>query len=283
MMVFDFILLPLLACLLLVLLNVYFGIHVIRREIIFIDIALAQIAAFGSTVALVLFEPSGAGSGAEAISMDLLAYFFSIAFVGIAAYFFSLFQHREIGVPLEAIIGITYALATCATVIILDASAGADIHVHDMLVGSILWVAWHDIVLLVVLVVLIGGFHLIYRRQFIQLSEAYGNTNKTPKHPKKWDFLFYFTLGLFIIQAVHVAGILTVFALLIIPASISTLFSKGWWPRLWIGWLAGFAVIVTGLILSVEMDVPFSPVMITLLGAILLGGSILKRLFPKRV
>lgn len=262
MMSIGFILPPLVACVLIVLINVYFGIHVIKREIIFIDIALASIAALGSATGIVLFHMDHEAHG-------FWPYIFSLGFISIASFAFTILRHKKIAIPLEAIIGIAYAVATTLTVIILDKGAGGDVHVHDMLVGSILWVSWLQVLKLAVTVALVGIFHIIFRKRFIMITDDFQNACRKLKNPRMWDFLFYFTFGLVVVEAVSMAGILTVFAFLILPASLSAFISGGWIAKLIAGWSAGIVASFIGLLLSLKLDVPSAPVIIVLLGILL--------------
>ncbi len=273
----EFLLAPFVAILILILINVYFGIHVIKREIIFIDIALAQIAALGGTVALVLFNALHPEAALDHEQENAFTYLFSLLFIIIAAWMFTLLKNKAIPVPLEAIIGITYAVATTGAVIILDKGAGGDVHIHDMLIGSILWVSWHQITRLFVVAVIAGVIHFVFRKKFIALSETYSNNGNGVKNSRLWDFLFYFTFGMVVIEAVNVAGILTVFALLIIPASLSTLATDKWSRKLWIGWSFSILVAVLGLMTSWKMDVPVAPVIIVILAIGLLAVFLIRR------
>ncbi len=276
MIAIEFLLTPLVACLILVLINVYFGIHVIKREIIFIDIAMAQIAAMGSAVAMILFQSAHPGHMEGHREHNAFAYLFSLLFVTLASLVFSILRNKKIPVPIEAIIGIAYAAATTGTVIILDKGAGGDVHVHDMLIGAILWVSWHQVTRLFVIALLVGIFHIIFRKKFTGISDIQQKQEQNIPYKAWWDFLFYFSLGIVIIEAVNIAGILTVFAMLIIPASIGFIFTGNWRGRLCIGWISGAFASLAGLCLSFLMDVPCSPVIIILLGIILLMGSALK-------
>ena len=277
MVTIEFLLTPFVACILLILINVYFGIHVIKREIIFIDIALAQIAALGSAVAMVVFHSMHPEAALDHEHSNAFTYLFSVGFITIAGLIFTFLKHRKISIPLEAIIGITYAIATTGTVIILDKGAGGDVHVHDMLIGSILWVSWHQVTRLFMVVLLVGLFHLIFRRKFKSVSDRLNADSRKIKNPHLWDFLFYFSFGLVVIEAVNVAGILTVFAFLIIPASLSVLLTNQWKARLLTGWGISLLCVVIGLYLSVKIDVPCSPVIIVLLAvALLLGLTFVK-------
>lgn len=272
----EFMLAPFVACILLILIMVYFGIHVIKREIIFIDIALAQIAAFGSAVSLVLQELDIVhhGLGGEHDSRTVMAYLFCTFAAGV----FTLLKDKKIKIPLEAIIGIAYATAATGTVIILDKGAGGDVHIHDMLAGAILWVSWSQNIRFLVVVAVVGGFHFIFRHKFLGLTKHYLSEETVVSHPKLWDFLFYFSFGLVIVEAVNLGGILTIFAFLIIPASISALFSQNWSSRIILGLTVGGIATILGLYLSWTMDIPSSPAIILFLG-VCLCVALLVRLF----
>jgi len=270
----NFMLAPFVACLLLILIMVYFGIHVIEREIIFIDIALAQIAAFGSAVSLVLQEMNIVhhNQGGEHDSRTFMAYLFCT----LAAAIFTVLKDKKIKIPLEAIIGIAYAAAATGAVIILDKGAGGDVHIHDMLAGAILWVSWPQNLRFLVVVVVVGSFHYIFRHKFLGLTKHYQSEETVVSNPKLWDFLFYFSFGIVIVEAVNVGGILTIFAFLIIPASISALFSQNWSSRILIGLIVGGIATILGLYLSWIMDIPSSPAIILFLGLCLLVSLLLK-------
>lgn len=281
MLSIGFILAPLVACLFIVLINVYFGIHVIKREIIFIDIALASIAALGSAFGMVLFDSMHIDHSHE--SHGVLPYLFSLGFISLASLAFTILKHRKIPIPLEAIIGIAYAVATTLTVIILDKGAGGDVHVHDMLVGSVLWVSWGKVLRLAIVVILVGAFHIVFRKKFLVLTDNFDDASKIMKRPELWDFLFYFSFGLVVVEAVSITGILTVFAFLILPASLSTIIARSWVSKLWTGWIAGIVASFGGLLLSLKLDVPSAPVIIVLLGVILVAGYLGYKLRRKRI
>ena len=270
----QFILIPLLACLVLLTLTSYFGIHVLKREIIFIDIALAQITVLGSAVALYLehtLELHEIMIGKLDLS-HTLAYLFSLLFCTGAAFIFTFLKNPRIKIPIEAFIGIAYALATTAAVIILDKGAGGDVHLHDMLTGVLLWTSWIQVLRLALVFLVIGGFHLRFRSKFIQLTESYTGGSPGMKNRRAWDFLFYLSFGIMIIESVKIAGVLTVFAFLILPASISALFSTRWSRRVLIGLLSGLLAAILGLHFSLQLDLTASPLIILFLGLILLLG-----------
>ena len=278
----QFILVPLLACILLLVITSYFGIHVLKREIIFIDIALAQIAALGGVLVIFIDHEAHTHEAMGELHLaDILAYIASLVFCLGAAVIFTYLKSPKIRVPIEAFIGIAYALATTAAVIILDKGAGGDVHLHDMLTGSLLWTTWPQVIRLAIILSLIGGFHLIYRKRFIQLTALYHENAGDMKHQRRWDFLFYFTFGIVIIEAIRVAGVLTVFAFLILPASISALFAIGWRQRILIGLGSGIFAALVGLYLSISLDVSVSPLIIIFLGLFFLLGVVVRKLFIK--
>src|SRR3989338_959564 len=92
---------PFLACLVLAGIHAYLGLHVIEREVIFVDLALAQIAALGGSLALVV------GYGMDSAH----SYWLSLGFTIAGAAIFSLTRFKKQLIPQEAIIGITYAVS----------------------------------------------------------------------------------------------------------------------------------------------------------------------------
>jgi len=201
-----------------------------------------------------------------------MAYLFCLLAAGI----FTLLKNKKLKIPLEAIIGIAYAVATTSAVIILDKGAGGDVHIHDMLAGTILWVSWHQVLRLFLVVLVIGGFHYFFREKFKAVTLAYKGQDTNITNPGTWDFIFYFTFGIVIVEAVSVGGILTIFAFLIIPSSISALFATRWTMRILVGLLVGGIATILGLYLSWVMDVPCSPTIILFLAACLLLSVLFK-------
>ncbi len=262
---FQFLIAPLCVSILLLSITSYLGIHVIKREIIFIDIALAQITALGGVAAMFFLSHE-------------YEYIFSLVFCLGAAAIFTFLKNDKINVPIEAFIGIAYAFATTAAVIILDKGAGGEVHLHDMLTGALLWSTWSQVLRLLIILLPIGLLHLLFSKQFTRLSESYINASIVVKNRKLWDFLFYLVFGIVIIEAVRIAGVLTVFAFLILPASISAVFSARWNKRIIIGLSAGIVATLLGLYLSIMFDMTASPLIILWLGIILLLSLVGKRI-----
>jgi zinc/manganese transport system permease protein len=255
--------LPFLACLVLSSIHVYLGIHVISRKVIFVDIALAQIAAVGSIVAFLLgYDPKSDG-----------AYFFSLGFAILAAVIFALTRTKHERVPQEAVIGLTYATASAAAILLADISPHGAEHLHDLLAGSIVWVTPAQIAKTTILYLAIGVFHVIYRRRFLMISlnpeEAYARGIRV----RLWDFIFYLSFGVVITSAVQIAGVLLVFCYLVAPAVFAVMFFDDLKLRLITGW--GLATIVSAVGLLFSYDRPSGPtIMVGFAVALAFGGAL---------
>jgi len=272
---------PFVACLTLIGIHGYFGIHVLKREIIFIDIAMAQIAALGGTISMILPVDVSTAWGIVSYTAHgggVITYLFSLVLVFFAAVVFTLLKSEKLYVSIEALIGLTFAAATTGAVILIDKGAGGDVHVKEMLVGSILWVKWSEILKSFIAYSIIGALHYLFRDKILPISEDYQKAKEKGINVKLWDFFFYFTLGIVVIHSVKIGGILVVFAFLIIPASISVLFSQNWSTRIIIGWVVGTLVTTLGLYFSWTMDVPSGPSVILFLGVALILALVIRKL-----
>ena len=274
----GFLALPFIVSALMLLILGYLGMHVVDREIIFIDIALAQIAALGATAAHVFFSIHKNTAG---------SYIFAFVCTLLAALFLAVAERRIKQITHEAVIGVLYAIASAGALFILALSAGGEVHMEHMLTGNILWTRWPDILISGILFTLIGIFHYIYRKKFIALSELRrsGRTNDKGFSEKSiilWNFLFYVTMGLVITVAVNIAGVLVIFSFLIIPAVFALLFTASWIKRLLLGWGAGFFAIILGLIFSYKFDFSCGPSIISVLGILLIIGVLIRKAVKKK-
>ena len=279
-MTWDLLLLPFLACLVLAGIHAYLGLHVLARGVIFIDLALAQVAALGMTAALL------AGHAPESDA----AYAWALAFTVLGALVFALTRHtitrepkdrpEEFGarrtwgglggaegapqINQEAIIGIVYAVAAALTVLVLDRVAQGGEQIKQLLVGSLLGVTREDVFRLAGLYALVGALHWLARRPLLALS-----LGGEVRGARGWDFLFYLTFGLVVTSSVRVAGVLLVFSYLIVPAVIGTWLARTTARRLVIGWTVGVVVSVAGLTASFAWDLPTGATVVAAFGALL--------------
>lgn len=261
-------LIPTLACLVLTGIHTYLGIHILRRGVIFVDLALAQIAALGSTFALLMgYELS-----------DPAAYYFSLGFTILGAGLFSWTRQREEGVPHEALIGIVYVISAAAAVLTLDRAPGGAEHIRSILVGNILTVAPGDLIKTAALYTAIGLFHWILRKPFLLISFSPEIAYQKGMKVRLWDFLFYLSFSLIVTSSVRIGGVLLVFAYLIIPATMTLWFVSGISARLFLGWAVGAMASFFGLFLSYQYDLPTGATIICAFGATLLATGCMKAL-----
>ncbi len=249
---------PTVMCFVLAGIHCYLGLHVLARGVIFVDLSLAQVAAFGATIALLFGYEHGTAE----------AYFFSLAATLLAASLFALARKRERYFSQEAIIGIVYAFGSAAVVLVVDRMAHGAEHIKELLIGQILWVTWPEVLKTTCIYSVVGLVHYVFRRQLLNASFKGSGQVKAI-----WDFLFYALFGVVITSSVSIVGVLQVFAYLIVPSIVSTLFFKSIQARLLFGWGLGIVLSVIGMGLSYVWDYPsgaFIVVLFTLIPILLL-------------
>jgi zinc/manganese transport system permease protein len=247
-------------CIILVGIHSYLGLHVLRRKVIFVDLALAQIAALGTTVGFLFgIMPDTTG-----------AYWFSLMFTFIGAGVFSISRIRHEKIPQEAVIGLAYAIAASVAILVIDKAPHGAEHIKEILTGSILWVKWETIRNAAIVYSFVGVFHFIYRKQFILISENPDKAYKKGMNVRFWDFLFYVSFGVVITHSVGTAGVLLVFVFLVVPAITSMLITDVLWKQLVIGWSMGVVVSIVGLYLSYVGDLPSGPTVVSFYGLMLI-------------
>jgi zinc/manganese transport system permease protein len=263
---YYFLLAPFVASLILTGIHAYLGVHVVERGVIFVDLSLAQIAALGTTIAVLYgLDPHGRG-----------AYFISLAFTFIGAGVFSLIRGQKARIPQEAVIGICYAVASAAAIVAMSKSAEQTEHLKEMLVGNILSVSWHEVTKTALLYGGVGLFHYIFRKKFLAISMNHDNAEKTGLSVRFWDFLFYSSFGFVVTSSVAIAGVLLVFCYLIVPSVGAMLYSEKVGPRLAIGWTMGTLVSALGVFLSLQIDLPTGATIVCTFGVVLILMALLR-------
>jgi len=237
---------PFLMCLVLTGIHAYLGVHVLSREVVFVDIALAQIAALGATAAFLL--------GWEADTWESYAFGLSATFVG--ALVLALTRSRRRHVSQEAVIGVVYAVSSAAAVLLADRAAHGAEHVRAMLVGNLLAVRGPEVVEVAALYAAIGVFHWLCRRPFFLISTAPDTAYREGWRVRLWDFLFYASFGVVVTSSVRIAGVLLVFSYLIVPALAGIMLGRTIPAKLLIGWGFGTLVSVIGMTASAAFDLP---------------------------
>src|SRR6186997_3622024 len=242
----QFLLPAIVATLIIAGIHAYLGLHVVERGVIFVDLSLAQIASLGAAIGVWQgFDPH-----------EPAIYWMSLAFTLIGALVFAVIKGHEANIPQEAIIGISYAVASAAVIIMMSKSTGEAEHLKDMLVGNILSVQWPEVWLTGGIYAAIGLFHWIFRKRFLEISIDQEAVAARGISVRFWDFLFYASFGLVVTRSVAIAGVLLVFCYLIVPSVGAMLFARTIGARLAIGWVMGILVSILGMYFSVVFDLP---------------------------
>lgn len=244
-------------------LHTYVGLHIIRRTLIFSDLALDQLAAFGAL--------AGIGLGIEYGTLQ--SYLSSMVVVLFGALLLALIKPKSRAIPREAVIGIIYALALVASLLLADKLRGGDAYVTKTLSGSMLWVSWPLVFVTTVVYIVLLLFHYKFRHKFIGLAE-----NKI-RNEQLWDFLLFTTQGIITVLIVPIAGVLLAYAFLMIPAAIAAMFTKKWVLAVIIGWTAGFTACVIGLCSSYFFNLPYGPSLVLSLGVFFIAAVVIRGLF----
>jgi len=269
--VLQFLAAPFAASLIIAGIHAYLGVHVVERGVIFVDLSLAQIAALGSTMALLVpfmgEDPHGSW-----------AYWSSLAFTFVGAAVFSTIKARRARIPQEAIIGISYAVASAATILAMSKATSEAEHLKNMLVGNILAVSWQEVRATALLYTVIGIFHYVFRRRFLAISLNHDGVEAQGLSVRLWDFLFYASFGVMVTRSVSIAGVLLVFCYLIVPSVAAMLYADRIGPRLAIGWTMGTVVSALGIYLSVKLDLPTGATMVCTFGLVLILMAVAKPL-----
>lgn len=240
---FTFFIYPLAACILLILIHAYFGIHILERGIVFVDLSLAQFIGVGIACSF-LFSHEGA-----------MRYVFSVCFAILGALILALSRRIAKHTNIEAFIGVLYIFSLGIGMLILDHTPHGTEEFKTILNGNIIWINGKDLFYTFIIYAVIGIFHIIFKKKFFSLSSS-------GEGSYFWEFLFFLSFALVLVKSVQMAGILQVFAFLIIPALIGKLFIKRPLKVLIGGWLLGFLSSSFGLFASYKWDLPTAPLIV---------------------
>ncbi len=248
---------PFAACVVLTGIHAYLGLHVLARGVIFVDLALAQVAALGATGAFLLGHEVGGG----------VAYGLSLLAALAAALIFALSRRKVERVPQEAIIGVVYAVAAAGVILLVDRAPHGGEHIKTLLVGQILWVDWVGVAKLAGLYALVGALHYALRQPLLLVSQDPDEARSQGLSIWLWDFLFYASFAVVVTSSVAIAGVLLVFSFLIVPALLGVLLAEGLGARLKIAWAAGGGIALAGCALSYAFDLPTGAAVVCTFGA----------------
>jgi zinc/manganese transport system permease protein len=261
MEILGFLAAPFVACLILVSILGYLGLHVLLREVIFVDLALAQIVAMGAVIAFYFGYEHGTPQ----------SFAISLAAAVLGAAVFSWTRMRQARVPQEAIIGISYVVASAATILVADRAPEGAEHIKELLAGTIIWVTWPTVFKVLRVCAAVGVIYFLLRRRFHLISENPELAFERGLRVRWWDFLFYVLFGLVITVSVEIAGVLMVFAYVVAPAIIALAVSDRWSVRIGLAWMTGSLASGLGLLASYRWDLPSGPAIVCALGLFLLA------------
>ena len=263
---------PFLMCLVLTGIHAYLGVHVLAREVVFVDIALAQIAALGATAAFLI--------GFEMDTWE--SYVFGLAATMVGAVVLALTRSRVRQVSQEAVIGVVYAASSAGAVLLADRAPHGAEQVRTMLVGNLLAVRPPEIVEVAILYALIGLLHWFCRRPFFLISTDPDAAFAEGWRVRLWDFVFYASFGVVVTSSVRTAGVLLVFSYLIVPSLAGIALGGTIATRLLIGWGFGTFVSVIGMAASAAFDFPTGATVVCAFALTLLVFWALGRIFGWR-
>lgn len=251
--------LPFLACIVLTGMHAYLGLHVLERQVIFVDLSLAQIAALGASIALLF--------GYSMESMN--SYWLSLGFTIIGAGIFAVTRFRKQRIPQEAIIGIVYIVSAALLIMILSRSGEGDEHIKQALVGNLLLVSLPETIKVFLIYSIIGLLHYILRKPILLISQKPEEAFKKGINVRFWDFLFYVSFGFVVSSSVRIVGVLLVFAFLVVPSTCAMLFATSVKERLMIGWGIGLLASILGMAVSYFWDFPTAASVVCVFGLLL--------------
>jgi zinc/manganese transport system permease protein len=249
----------------------YFGTHILTRGIIFIDIAIAQIAALGTMIGLLL------GFAEESSGVQLLSYLFTLVVIGS----FAFLRTKESVIPAEAVIGIIYCLGLALALLLAERIPGGSNYITKTITGNILWVTWEKVLRIGLLFASIGLIHLVFGAKFIALSEVCRINPSLTLGDKLYNLLFYVTFCIVVVKAVLIGGIFLVFTLLIAPSAAAALFAQSWMSRMFWSWLIGILGAVAGIYISYSLNVSNGPAIVVLLGLLVFILAFIKLFRPE--
>jgi zinc/manganese transport system permease protein len=262
---------PLIASLILPWLLVYLGLHIVQRGVIFVDLALAQTAAFGTCVSLVL------GYDVH----DWQSYAFSLGFTFVGAVLLTFTRSRDQRVPQEALIGIVYVVAAAAAILALSKSAGGNEELQRSLVGELLVVPRSDVLKTFGFFLAVGAVHFVFRKKFLAISANSEAAAASGINVRWWDFVFYMLFGLVVTSFVHIGGVLLVFTYLVVPAVCATYLVNRIGAKFAVGWIIATVSSIASLFITVQGDLPVGAAIVCVLGLVLVLVALVSKFIRK--
>jgi zinc/manganese transport system permease protein len=245
----QFLIIPFLGCVVLILIHAYFGIHILERGVIFLDISLAQVIAVGIAASCFLGDDPS------------IRLYLAVVFAVLGAFVLTFSKQIARHINIEAFIGVLYVFSFALSILLLDKSAHGTEEFKSIMNGNILWMTWGDLIKATIVYAAVGVVHVLFWPKFMGLSS--GNEKGI-----FWEFFFFLTFALVLVSSVQIAGILQVFSFLVIPALIGRLYTSDPIKILIKGWGIGLLVSFFGVSLSYKLDLPTAPLLVASLSII---------------
>jgi len=262
---------PLIASLILPWLLVYLGLHIVQRGVIFVDLALAQTAAFGTCISMLV--------GYDVHDWQSYAFSLGFTFVGAVVLTFTRTRHQR--APQEALIGIVYVVAAAASILALSKGAGGNEELQRSMVGELLVVPPAEVIKTFALFLAVGVAHFFFRKKFLTISADPDRAEAAGLNVRWWDFVFYMLFGLVVTSFVHIGGVLLVFSYLVVPAVCANYLVSSIPARFAIGWGIATLSSVVSLFITAKVDLPIGAAIVCVLGVALIIVTAVAKLFVK--
>ncbi len=262
---------PLMASLVLPWLLVYLGLHIVRRGVIFVDLALAQTAALGACVGIL--------AGYDVHDWRNFGFSMGFTFAGAAVLTFTRLRDRR--VPQEALIGIVYVFAAAATILTLSQTAGGNEELQRSLTGELLVVPPIEIWKTFGLFLVVGSIHFACRRPFLAISADAEAAARAGWRVYWWDFLFYMLFGMVVTSFVHIGGVLLAFSYLVAPAVCASFLVRSMRARFFVGWGVATVASILSLLLAARKNLPIGAATVCVLGVFALLAPFAARAWKK--
>ncbi|KPK37585.1 MAG: hypothetical protein AMJ65_14255 [Phycisphaerae bacterium SG8_4] len=277
----NFFLMQLLLIAVVLILHTYIGLHVIRRTLIFSDLALDQLAALGILLCIVVNSNEETGNAVQL--NDPITYIWALVAVTFGSFLLAVIKPKSKNIPREAVIGIMFAISLLACFAITDPVNGGEMLFDGTLKGDLDFVTWGLVKVTVIVYLLLLAFHYVFRKRFIALAD----TPESLKNAWLWEFLFFLSQGIITILIVPVAGVFLAYVFLMLPAAMATMFKKDWKLALLLGWCLGFIACALGLFASYNMwdlrffeNWPYSSTLVVFMGVFFLTALLIRCIKP---
>jgi ABC-type Mn2+/Zn2+ transport system permease subunit len=239
------------------------GVYVVLRRIVFVGAAIAQLSSAGIALALWL---GGLGLSAGIAGHPTV---FALVFGLAGAMFFGLGGGQRSGVPPDATIGVTYAIAAAGGILLIAKAKSGEAH-DIFLQGNILGITRADTLVLLAVTIPVLLAHVLFYKEFLFVSFDRETARTLGYRVTFWNLFLYFTLGLVIAFAMQFAGVMLVFNFLVLPAVTGLLLARSMASIFAIAISSAVLAAVVGFALSVPFDLPSGPAIIACSGALAL-------------